>query len=302
MKINFSINHKSKYEANNSVKASLTVEAALVMPMFLFLLIIFLYFIQVFMIQEHIQSGITRMGLGLSKTSYVYQDFYSTEEVQSFDQTIFEPELEIGLHEMASSIMNNSFLKLYSRNYLDEDKINQSCIKNGFEGLSFYQSKILDESDCIDLVVNYSVKIPVRLFTVDEMSMVQRVRLRGWTGKEIAACYSINEGTDGDEDETTVYVTRTGSVYHMDRECSHINCSIQAVFGIPTGLRNESGAKYYSCEACCSGEENPYGTYYITPYGTRYHTRNDCSKIYRDVKAIPLSEVGNRRKCRRCGK
>lgn len=300
MKSNLINNRNIKNKHRNSIKASLTVEAALVMPIFLYLLIAFIYFIQVFTIQEHIQSGITKMGLSLSRTAYVYKDFLGTEEVQSFDQSVFGEELDIGLHEMAGSVINHGFLRLYSRSYLDENRIDLSCIKNGYNGLSFYYSTILDESDYIDIVVNYTVKIPIKIFTLEEMNMVQRVKLRGWTGYEVAACYSITEENDSEE-ETIVYITETGTVYHTDQNCSHISFSIQAVFGLPSELRNNGGAKYYPCEACCSGNESPYGTYYLTTYGTRYHRRNDCPKIKRTVTAIPLSKAGGRSKCKRCG-
>ena len=285
---------------NQCGKASLTVEAALVMPLFLYFMIAFLYFIQIFSLQEQIQSEITKMGLNLSKTAYVYQEFPGIEEAQNFDQTIFGTDFEIGLQELTRTIAEGGLLKGCAVKYLDKDWINKSCIQNGFDGISFYSSSVLNDEDCIDIIVRYRVKIPIKLFSLEDMRMIQRVRLRSWTGYEVAASYSMEEESDK-ENELIVYITETGSVYHRSKDCTHIKLSVTSVLGIPSELRNDNGAKYYSCEACCSGEESNFSTYYITSDGTRYHSRNNCSKIKRTVKEIKFSEIGSRLPCKRCG-
>lgn len=281
-------------------QASLTVEAALVMPLFLYFMIAFLYFIQIFMLQEQIQTSITKMALNLSKTAYLCKDFPDLEELLDFDQTVFGNEFDISLNELADSVTSPSILKLYASNYINTDRINNSCIKNGFEGISFENSSIFNDQDEIDIVVKYKVKIPVKVFVIGEMTMVQRVKLRSWTGFEVAAAYSTSEN-DAEGDGTTVYITETGSVYHKNRNCSHIKLSVTSVQGIPSELRNDSGSKYKMCEACCTGNEGELATYYITSDGTRYHSKRDCSKIKRTVKEISLSEVVDRQPCKRCG-
>lgn len=281
-------------------KASLTLEASLVMPLFLFMILAFLYFIQVFMIQEHIQSAITRMGLDLAKLSYIYQDFVGEEDASHFDYTIFELGTKTGLTEFIDSTIHGSMLKMYAKNYLNTDWLLSTCIKDGYEGISFYHSKVMDEEDCIDIIACYQIRMPIKLIPVKDLAMVQRVRLRGWTGYQVKPAYSLHE--EDSADETIVFITKSGSVYHKKRECSHIKLSIRSVVGIPSSLRNDNGAKYYPCELCCKGETDVMMIYYITSDGTRYHTRSDCSKIKRTVIEIPLSEVGERSPCKRCGR
>lgn len=285
------------------IKASLTVEAALVLPLFLLFMIAFLYFIQIFTVQEQIQAAITKMGLNLAKTAYVYDDFLAIKEAQSFDQTIFDMNYDIGLQELTSAVTEGSFLKLYVMNYVDINRMNHSCIQDGFNGISFFSSRVMDKEDCIDVVARYRIKIPIKLFGLEDMRMIQRVRLRSWTGYQVSANYSLEEAGEASNDsDNIVYITETGSVYHVDRNCSHIKLSITSVMGIPTTLRNDNGAKYYPCEACCNGQEGDFATYYITSDGTRYHTRNDCSKIKRTVIEVKLSEVSGKTPCKRCGK
>jgi len=176
--------------------ASLTVEAALVMPVFLYMMIAFLYFIQIFTLQEQIQVAITKMGLSLARTSYVYDDFIDVDEVQAFDQSVFGVELDLGLQELTKSIMNENLLKLYVMKYLDVNQVNRSCIKKGFEGLSFKGSSALNEEGFIDIIVRYQIQIPVRIFALDDMRMIQRVKLRSWTGYEVPACYTMTDEND----------------------------------------------------------------------------------------------------------
>jgi len=279
-------------------EASLTVEAALVLPVFLYMMIAFLYFLQIFTVQEMIQTSITKMGLNLAKTAYILKEFPSIADAQSFDLSIFGEDYDVNLKELADNIASGTVLKLYSKKYLDTNQINNSCIKNGYDGISFSGSSLLNNEEYIDIIVSYQIKIPVQIFNIGEMSMLQRVRLRSWTGNELEPAYQTVE--DQDNQEETVFIAETGSVYHKSASCSHIKLSVTSVQGIPTGLTNENGAKYYPCESCCSGKLDSLGTYYITSDGTRYHTKRDCSRIKRSVTEIPISEIGTRTPCKRC--
>lgn len=292
------IEHSLRKKGLRYQKASLTVEAALVMPIFLYFMIAFLYFLQIFMVQEQIQSEITRMGLDLARAAYFYQDFPDVKEAVGFDKSIIGEELEGSIDEISDYIISGASLKLYARKYLDKDFVNQSCIKRGFDGIDFNYSSVTKDADYVDIVIKYKVALPIKIFILGDMSMLQRVRLRSWTGYEVAATYT----TESDTEETIVYITETGTVYHKSRDCSHIKLSIKAVQGIPTGMRNESGSRYTRCEECCTGKEGINTTYYIAAYGTKYHTNRSCSGIKRSVKEIPLSKVGARKPCSRCCK
>lgn len=288
------------YAGKNHLQASLTVESALVLPIFLFFMMAFLYFIQIFTIQEQLQAAITKMGLSLAKTSYVYQDFVTPQEAYDFDETIFDKNYDIGLHELACSVTNGTALKLYLKHYLKPEIINNSCIQNGMDGIDFSSSKILDTDRCIDIIIRYKVITPFGLFGINNMKMIQRVKLRSWTGYQVEAKYSSSE--EDNSSDPIVYITKTGSVYHTSRSCSFINLSITQVAGIPTQLRNDSGGKYYPCEYCCKGKSSGTGMYYITSDGERYHIDRNCPKIKRDIKEVHLSEVKGRSECSRCRK
>lgn len=278
--------------------ASLTVEAALVMPLFLYFIIAFLYFIQIFTLQEQVQTGITKMALDLSKAAYFYKDFPDLNEAYQFDKTIFPCEISSRIDGTTDRIMSGETLHLYAKKYLNVEKLNTSCIKGGYDGIDFSCSSIWNKEEIVDITLKYKVTIPLKIFQLGEISMLQRVKGRAWTGYEIEAVYNTNKDSNQDN---TVYITETGTVYHKSKECSHIKLSIRSVNGIPYDLRNENGAKYYACEVCgSSGGE--FSLYYITSDGNRYHTTRNCSKLKRSIKEIPISEVGSRKPCSRCGK
>lgn len=290
---------RKSFRGVKSGEGSLTVEAAFVLPLFLYLILSFLYFIQIFMLQEYIQQTITRMGLDFAKTAYVYEDFAGITDAMNFEATVFGNELELGLGDFAAAIIDKTVLKTFSGTYLNTDFINRSCIEKGFQGISFEGSSILMEGGCIDIIVSYRAAPPIRLFPIQSMKLLQRVRVRGWTGKEVAATYTLGEETG---EEETVYITETGKVYHISASCSHILLSIRAVSGIPDSYRNTNGGKYYACKECCKDMPEPSGTFFIAEDGSSYHAVRSCSSLKRTVKQIPISEIGSRAPCKRCGK
>ena len=153
-------------------------------------------------------------------------------------------------------------------------------------------SSVLGQDEHIDIIVSYKVELPLDIFGIGDIAMAQRIRLRGWTGHKVAAKYSQVDGSE-EGDETIVYVTETGTVYHPRKTCSHISLFVEEVYGIPSSRRNASGGKYYPCSSCCKHKPREGETYYLTSYGTRYHSRKDCSRIKRSME-VPLSEVRGR--------
>ncbi len=294
--------HFERKEQDNSknrkipfLKASLTIEAALALPLFLYFMIALLYIIQILILQEYIQAAITKMGFQLSKSAYVLEDFPSLDSALSFDFTVFDEEYELSIKDFTNKAASNIALKMYGKKYLDTNQINHSFIKGGFGGISFNGSSLFEE-DYIDIVVRYKVQLPIKLIIIEEVPVLQRIRLHCWTGSKVAAAYKEEVATE----ESIVYVTETGSVYHKTDLCSHIKLSVRSVMGIPNGIKNTNGEKYTPCEVCSEGDIDEYGTFYITDDGNRYHSMRNCSRIKRTVRKISITEIGERTSCKRC--
>lgn len=283
------INHEYR-----NVGASLTIEASFVLPIFLYFMLIFLSMIQILIVQEQIQAAITKMGYSLSKAAYILEDFPDVEDVLSLDFSVFDENLEVNLKEFINQAASNIALKGYSKKYI-VNHVDTAYIKGGFSGISFYGSRLF-EDHTIDIVVSYKVRFPIKIFMINELPILQRVRLRSWTGYSVAAAYKEME----EQSEDMVYVSETGKVYHKTDQCSHIKLSVRSVSGIPYEIRNNQGEKYKPCEVCNKHGEGEDLTYFITEDGNRYHIKRDCSKIKRSVRKISRKDIDNRTPCKRC--
>lgn len=261
-----------------SQRASLTVETALVLPLFLFAICFMMYFTEVVRIQAEISNELYKQSKDLALSSYVYSRAESNNIIASGE-----------VEDLISGMLGNLYVKSEVKNELGE---NYFEINNIESDISLLLSSYMEEDDVIDIVALYNIKIPCNFFQLNKIKVIQRARIRGWTGYENA------EGES--EQEEMVYITQYGSVYHRDALCTHINLSISQVnVEEVENLRNSGGGKYYACELC--GDESGNGTVYITNTGDRYHKIRECSGIRRGIMTVPISQVGNRGPCSRCG-
>lgn len=316
---------------NKDIKGLLTVEAALVLPIFVYAILAIIYFLQILWLQENLQNGITETGYYVAKYAYVYdyiKDYEDKDVVNSSDKKSRENQnikesntkdyidkkdevpddkranIENSVEGIIAKAIDSTFYKIKLKDYVDVDIINQSCIQDGYSGIQTFLSSYMEEEGIIDIILVYKIKLPLLFMEVDGLPMVQRVRLRGWSGTKV-----VKRGPDDDKDETSedsemVYITEHGTVYHLSKECSHLTLSIkEADIGSMKDLRNHSGGKYKECEICDDFEIEPDNhKVYITDYGDRYHKSLSCSGLKRTIKAIPKSEVGDRSPCKRCGR
>lgn len=115
---------------------------------------------------------------------------------------------------------------------------------------------------------------------------------------EKAVCRAWIGFTELETEETYVYITPEGSVYHLFRDCTHLKLSIESMTYQRAVLeKNEYGEKYRKCKRC----KEPFGILvYITKEGDCYHSERNCSGLKRTIRQIAISEVLGRTCCIRC--
>lgn len=154
-----------------------------------------------------------------------------------------------------------------------------------------------DDSFTLSGSVSMTINIPG---LSRRMTAVRSIRYRAFSGHEVKSL--LVEETVSEEEENTdrkVYITDTGTVYHLSSSCSSLRLSISAIDSEELSTkRNLGGAKYYACEYCTSGRMPEL--LYITEDGTRYHYSLSCRALKRTITEISLSEAGARRACKRC--
>ena len=252
---------------HTSIDGNLTLEAALILPLFLLAIVCIMYFLVIMHIQLNIQIKLEDIARNMGKTAYVTEDL---------------------------SVFNYVYVKAKLADEKFQEYIDKSYIVDGVDGLSLWESSFFGSEGVIDLVVTYDMIIPFLSENIVTFPCAQRVRFHTWVGKDISK--------GGSENKETVYITETGTVYHTNRECTHIRLSIsQTIFSAVVGLRNENGGRYQECSLCVDGPVGAYDTVYITEDGDKWHSSLSCSGLKRDVIEIDISEVGDRSLCSRCG-
>lgn len=273
---NNSVQKRVSFCSPKRYQASMTVEAAFVLPFFLFAFLNVISILELYRTQSNLSAAMHLTAKEMSIYAYEYKAV--------FDEDVGKLE-SLGLtYGYASNRV---------KNILGEAYLDHSPIKGGASGIEWYRSSVLEEDDCIDLIAAYTMKPPVAVVGFGEFKMYNRMLTRAWTGYDNAA--AVNRGAD----EELVYITPDGTVYHRSRACSYLKLSIVPVnMTVLENQRNEGGAKYYPCEECGKEERS---VVYITNYGTRYHSSLQCSKLKRTILAVPLSKVGGRGACSKCG-
>lgn len=257
--------------------ASVTVEAALALPLFLFFMIQVMSAMNMIGVQSRFSAALHQTGNELAFAGYAYGK--ATEIVPG----------EIALTVLSKAYAGNQVLKSVGRDYLDN-----SCVENGAEGVSFNGTNIMQENDMIEICLSYRLEAIFPITGFQGFSANQRYYGRAWTG------YDVENGvSDFSKEDPMVYITETGTVYHTNRNCTYLNPSVQEVSASSIdGYRNQAGGKYYACGLC--GRRNEDGIVYITGQGNSYHCLITCSGLKRTIYTIPLSQTGGRRLCSKC--
>lgn len=251
-------------------KGSLTVEAAVVLPVF------FLVMAATLQLGNVMETAV-RFGSALSETG---------------------EEIAIAAYAREYSDSHAILRAGLSAAYAQGKVMSRAGDTGSVKNVNFLLSSFLEEEDGIDLIMTYRIRSVIGGVKIPGIFFVQRGYVRGWTGRKSS---DGGAGTNEEgKEKQTVYVTDYGTVYHTDINCTHIKLSIRLVQREDVdGLRNSSGEKYHSCELCGGAAG---GSVYITQDGNRYHSSLECSGLKRSVHEVSLEELGNRKPCSRCGK
>ena len=256
-------NHQSKRAV---LSASMTIEAAFIIPLFVFFVVALIYVINLLNFHGRVNTIIYDTARNTSKLEYNLEDSVS---------------------KAASLAL---FYAKISR--INADKMG---IAAGSSGMIPVYTDLEDE--CFKLSVNYVAKSPAGFLGIKPLVCKQGLIIRKWVGNEDKGG---NNGTGTEKQKVMVYITDTGHVYHTNRNCTYLMLSVRTVDSSQlNNLRNIDGGKYYSCERCARGA-NASGVVYVTQWGDRYHINGNCSGLKRGVMTVPLESVAGWSKCSRC--
>ena len=255
------------FTLRGSVSASMTVEAAFGLPLFVFLAVALLMPMKVLDTQRKVQMVVEQACEELSLYAY-------TEESQ--EETLYS--------DVAAAVWLRGKLGSY------EDSV---VVK---------QARVPDENGDILLEVECRKKIPFFSGVTDGMTVRIAAKRHGWTG--LKGKLKSNRAGDGrgESDEEMVYVGRDMGRYHRLRDCHYISNDYRAV---PLEeAKTMKDADYHRLTACGTCKEYIVegGIVYVTPNGQHYHGSTDCKAMVSYVRKVARSEVEHLGECSYCSK
>ncbi len=258
-------------------EGSLTIEAALVIPIFLFAIIAVLSFTDILRLQMKTDSAMAQCAKELAVYGYAEESILGEviDDVPFGTETLF-----------SETYVRNRVISELGKNYLSGSPAGDSG------AIHFVGSRIM-ENDRIELRSAYYVTPFFALSPKSGFLTGTCAVARAFTGYD-----NLSAVSDTDKEEF-VYITPEGTAYHKSRSCHYLDLSIEKVFMEDiSGIRNKEGSIYYACPLC-KGAGNGT-TMFVTDYGNRYHRDVLCSGLKRTVEMVPISETGGRHPCSKC--
>lgn len=260
--VNSSKIKKERVSASGS-RGSLTVEAALVLPIFFFAALCLIYLLEIRSVQFSVRSAAQ-----------------NATENAAVDVTVLP-------------VLNPWKLESDMVKLIGADRMGQSVIEGGSGGLSCWRSYYKEADGIIYVDVCYKVRLPFPRFLNLSLDLNETFQVRAWTGYQPMGMEAA--------DDSIVYITDYGSVYHEDYQCRYLQLTIRYIpITELSGVRNLDGGIYRACEKCVHAD-TMIGVY-VTEYGNKYHNSLNCSGLKRSIRVVKKSEVMGRGACSKCAK
>ena len=241
-------------------RGSLTVEAAVIIPLTMVFFVSLLFLFRVLFIQAKVEEALIYTGRVLAVESVLTDS-------------------EEALYVSAEGLMKYKLL--------EDENINRYVLGN-VVGVSLVGSDMSEKE--IHLTANYLVKFPISFWGQKGIWLTSKNSFVKWKG-------NLYEGTKENE---WVYITETGRVYHRDTSCRSLDLHIrEGLFKNVDSYRGSNGQSYDACNRCIE-EERELLVVYFTDYGKLYHGDISCSALKRTIMKVSLSEVGDKKPCSFC--
>lgn len=255
------------FPPGRGIRAGMTVEASIVLPLCLLFLIHLGYAVEIIRLHNNLQFALWDAGSRVAMYG-------------------------CGENENGLSVLTTDFyIGNRIRDSVGEDYLDSSPLVNGSKGLQLWETGLSSTGNELDIKLTCQVGPLSALVGFWPFRLTNRCYVRLWNG------YDLSETT---EQIIYVYVAENGVVFHRDRDCTHLQLSVHgASREALKDLRNQWGQKYSACEKCGKGEMPDM--LYVTEEGHCYHYREDCSGIKRTVRSLTPEEAAEYPPCSRCG-
>ena len=265
--------------------AGMTVEAALVLPLFLFFLLNIGSVIEMIRLHGNMQLALWEVGNQTAVYAYAVENGVHPEEME-------ESHTSNRWEEFAGTALTSFFFRWMLVETVGENYLENSPMVGGDEGIVLWESDIVKPNGEMDIVVTYGAAPPFAVPGVPYFRMVNRYYGHAWTG------YEPEEQEE--QEVEMVFITDNAEVYHLYRDCTHLLLTIRKIpMEALKDARNLYGGRYSACEKCAEGRM-PAGLF-IAMEGDRYHYVRECPGLKRTIYVISVQDVKELPLCSRCG-
>ena len=183
---------------SSKLSASATVEAALIFPLVIFFFISVMWFMNLYYIHSEIGARLNLIGNEMVAYSYPYHVFINDESSGT---------------DVKDLVLSVGWSDIYIKSGLESLEV---CDR--IESMTTLLSDFMSE-DAIDIVVTYTVKPALSIPGIPAVILSNHFYSKMYTG------YS-GKKTNVDK---TVYITKSGSVYHTDLGCRALKYDVHRI-------------------------------------------------------------------------
>lgn len=246
-------------------KGSVTVEACLVIPLFLFFMLAIGNFAMLLFAEAHIHQCLVEAADYTAQYAYLEKRLLENSQNQ------------------ADVILNTAIMTKQFYTYLGEDYYVEKIIQNGKQGILLNIEINKENKKIFSAKASYVARICVPLLGEYHLKLSDTIKQKALLG------YGKEEKGD-----VYVYITPNQEVYHRHRTCSHLSVSIRE--------KELNQKKNYNPCGFCGKDKNAKDRIYVSATSNVFHYRKDCSGLKRTVNRVRLNDVKGLGPCQRCSK
>lgn len=247
-----------------SQRGSITVEAAVVLPVLLCALIGILFLAKVLVVNQEMETALLETARQVARKEALFSEKEREGTGISFAGSLFQKNRKQGDVSRGLTVT----------------------------GVSFFGSEYRKESKEIKLYLTYKIKVPMLLLGNRQIRIRTGICQKAWNG------YAPASGEENSQNQEYLYVTTDGEVYHKDGQCYHLHINIRETKEVDVYYNGQTS--YRPCRYCIRKGEGRASALYIPSEGDCYHSDPSCSGLTRTVRYVKKEEAEGMRPCSHC--
>ncbi len=257
-------------------KGYVTVEASLIIPLFLFFMLAMSGIFMILMAEAHIHQSLAAAVDHVAELCYLEQRLLLNQKTEDFSKNV--------ANDNVDNLVDSVVVKQQLVTYIGDDFYIENYIMNGKKGIITYVEKDKENPKIMIVTARYQAKLILPLlgtYSIDLSNQIKQKAFVGFTEEEHS------------NDDYYVFVTPNREAYHMRRDCTHLMLDVSTV-------NSNRKNNYAPCFYCGIGKTN--SRIYIAKNGEVYHNSRDCVGLKRTVRRVKISSIKGVGACQRCGK